>query len=62
MLAGFLLASGSAIGSSLCEIGRKHLVRSGMDAPTIVSVVCTLQGVFGVLALTAAAGGLPVRR
>jgi hypothetical protein len=51
---GLGLAGCTAIGSAMCEFGRKRLTKEGMDATTIISLVCVLQGLLGFsgLALT----------
>ena len=53
---GFALASCSAVGSAMCEFGRKKLVKDGLDATTIVAVVCLLEGVVGMALLTLTTG------
>ena len=55
---GFLYASVPAIGSALCELGRKRLTKGGVDAPTLVSMICLAQGLLGMAGYVAASGGL----
>ncbi len=50
---GFLLSGATAVGSAMCEFGRKKLTSSGLDSATIVSLVCLLQGVLGFSGLAA---------
>ena len=57
---GFLLATCSAAGSAVCEIGRKRLCASGCDAAVVVAVVCLLEGVLGTLAFVVSTGGMPL--
>lgn len=51
MTSGFLLAGCTAVGSALCEFGRKSLTGAGLQSSTIVSLVCLLQGIVGFSAL-----------
>lgn len=57
---GFVYASVPAIGSALCELGRKRLTKNGLDAPTLVSMICLAQGLLGMLGYVAATGGLNI--
>lgn len=57
---GLVLAGVTAVGSAGCEFGRKRLTKGGLDAATVVSLVCLLVGVAGLLSLTAYTGSLPV--
>ena len=47
MSTGFLLAGCTAVGSALCEFGRKSLTGAGLQSGTIVALVCLIQGVVG---------------
>ena len=55
---GLLYASVPAVGSALCELGRKRLTKGGMDAPTLVSLICLAQGLIGMAGYTISNGGL----
>ena len=59
-MSGLALASATAIGSALCEFGRKRLTGCGLDPSTIVSLVCLLQGVIGLSGLAILSGSLPI--
>ena len=59
MSAGLALAGATAVGSAACEFGRKRLTKGGLDAATIVSLVCLLVGLAGLTGLTIVTGSLP---
>ena len=58
--AGFALASCSAVGSATCDFGRKRLMKDGLDAATIVAVVCLIEGVVGMLYFLVTTGSVPM--
>lgn len=60
MVAGLLYAAMPAIGSALCELGRKRLTSAGLDAPTIVSLICLSQGVIGMAGFYLTFGAIPM--
>lgn len=57
---GFGLAVIPAAGSALCELGRKRLTSSGLNSPTLVSLICLAQGVLGMAGYVATTGALPL--
>jgi hypothetical protein len=57
---GLALAGFSALGSAACEFARKKLTGAGMDPSTIISLVCLIEGVFGLSGLTVANGEPPM--
>ena len=59
-MSGLALASATAIGSAACEFGRKRLTGAGLDSTLIVSLICLLQGIVGLISLTLATGALPI--
>ena len=58
IMIGFFYASVPAVGSALCELGRKRMTKAGVDAPTLVSMICLAQGLLGMLGYALANGGL----
>ena len=57
---GLALASCSAVGSAMCDFGRKRLMKDGLDAATIVASVCLIEGLVGVLYFLATTGSMPL--
>ena len=57
---GFAYASVPAIGSALCELGRKRMTKAGLDAPTLVCLICLAQGLLGMAGHVMASGGLSI--
>ena len=58
MSTGLALAGATALGSAACEFGRKRLTKGGLDAATIVSLVCLLVGLAGLSGITAMTGAM----
>lgn len=57
---GLALASCSAVGSAMCDFGRKRLMKDGLDAATIVASVCLIEGLVGVLYFLVTTGSMPL--